>query len=257
MTLLDYILQQTGALGWSFALVFLRVGAAVTVMPGFGERSIPMRYKLVLAGALTIAVGASDPVLPPFQSGVAGLAWPIVCETAVGVLLGLTLRLFILAMQTAGSIAAQSTSLAQIAGGAFPEPLPAIGHILSLAALTLLMISGFHVKVVQFLTLSYDLFPAGALPNAQIVGQWGTALVGHAFALAFQLAAPFLLLSLAYNLVLGAINRAMPQLMVAFVGAPVITWGSLSVLLMVAPMLLSVWSAQVDAFLTNPAAGTP
>ncbi|MEC3861361.1 flagellar biosynthetic protein FliR [Mesobacterium sp. TK19101] len=255
MTLLDFVLEQASALGWSFVLVFLRVGAAVSVMPGFGERSIPMRYKLMLAAALTVAVGASNPALPPIQSGVAGLAWPIVSETAVGLLLGLMLRLFILAMQTAGSIAAQSTSLAQIAGGAFPEPLPAIGHILSLAALTLLMITGFHVKTVLFLTLSYDLFPAGSMPDPQIVGQWGTALVGRAFALAFQLAAPFLLLSLAYNLVLGAINRAMPQLMVAFVGAPVITWGSLAVLLLVAPMLLSVWAGQVDAFLANPVAG--
>ena len=48
--------------------------------------------------------------------------------------------------------------------------------------------------------------------------------------LAFTLAAPFVLVSVLYNLTLGVINRAMPQLMVVFVGAPVITGLGLAVL---------------------------
>ncbi|MFC3118840.1 flagellar biosynthetic protein FliR [Jhaorihella thermophila] len=38
--------------------------------------------------------------------------------------------------------------------------------------------------------------------------------------LPFSLSAPFVIASLLYNLTLGAINRAMPQLMVTLVGAP-------------------------------------
>ena len=45
------------------------------------------------------------------------------------------------------------------------------------------------------------------------------------FALALSLAAPFVIASLLYNVALGVINKAMPQLMVAFVGAPAITCG--------------------------------
>jgi flagellar biosynthetic protein FliR len=78
--------------------------------------------------------------------------------------------------------------------------------------------------------------------------------VARAFALAFSLAAPFVVASFLYNLALGAINRAMPQLMVAFVGAPVITAGGLVLLALALPALLGVWLAAFDEFLARPMA---
>ena len=68
------------------------------------------------------------------------------------------------------------------------------------------------------------------------VAAWGTARVAQAFALGFSLAAPFVIAGFAYNLALGAINRAMPQLMVAFIGAPAITAGGLLILMLAAPV---------------------
>ena len=48
-----------GGQGWLIgAVVFLRVGAAMTLLPGFGERAIPMRIRLVVAGAFTLIVAA-------------------------------------------------------------------------------------------------------------------------------------------------------------------------------------------------------
>ncbi|HBQ37312.1 MAG TPA: flagellar biosynthesis protein FliR, partial [Rhodobacteraceae bacterium] len=74
----------------------------------------------------------------------------------------------------------------------------------------------------------------------------------HAFALAFTLAAPFLIASLIYNVALGVINRAMPQLMVAFVGAPAITAGALFLMFLVMPLILVVWSDSLAHFFQNP-----
>jgi flagellar biosynthetic protein FliR len=61
--------------------------------------------------------------------------------------------------------------------------------------------------------------------------------------------------SLLYNLALGAINRAMPQLMVSFVGAPALTLGGLALLALAAPILLSFWSDAVERALFQPFAG--
>jgi flagellar biosynthetic protein FliR len=80
------------------------------------------------------------------------------------------------------------------------------------------------------------------------------AQVSRAFSLAFTLAAPFVILSVLYNCALGVINKAMPQLMVAFVGAPVITLGGLFVLALSAPAMLSFWLEVMDRFLLNPTA---
>lgn len=246
--------EETLTLG---LLVFLRVGAAVLVLPGFSERALPMRIKLVVAIALAFAVAAAYSGPPPAELTPQTAAGAILAETAIGLFLGLGLRMFVFALQIAGSIAAQSTSLAQIGGGAFADPMPAIGQILTLGGIALLMLTGFHVKTVVYFVQSYGLFPLDSFPSTAALAEVGIAQVASAFSLGFQLAAPFFLLSVLYNIILGVINRAMPQLMVAFVGAPLITWGSIALLFLVAPFMLSTWAAAVDTFLAAPYAGSP
>jgi flagellar biosynthetic protein FliR len=70
--------------------------------------------------------------------------------------------------------------------------------------------------------------------------------------LAFTLAAPFVIVSVLYNLTLGIINRAMPQMMVVFVGAPVITLGGLLMLFLLAPGMLNLWMRALEHFVSNP-----
>ena len=238
---------------WQFFAVFLRIGAMVALLPGVGENMVPTRVKLAVAlGFSVIVASALDPVFRP--NALQSVALFFLAEAAVGLFLGFGLRLFVLALQTAGSIAANATSLAQILGGAAAEPLPAISFILVLSGLALAMILDLHIYAVHFMVLSYDLFPAGQFPGPSVVSSWGVAQVSASFALAFAISVPFVIASLMYNLALGAINRAMPQLMVAFVGAPVITFGGLAILFLAAPVMLVIWSDQFFAFLTDPMA---
>ncbi|WP_422075913.1 flagellar biosynthetic protein FliR [Tranquillimonas rosea] len=233
-------------------VVFLRIGAAMAVLPAFGDRMVPARVRLVAALMFTLIVApALAPVLalgprPPWLRLLA-------TETIAGLSLGAAVRLFVIVLQTAGSMAAQSTSLAQIFGGANVEPLPAIGHVMVIGGLALAAMTGLHVKIVEYFLLSYDLMPAGVLPFASDLMPWGIARVSQAFALAFTLAAPFLIASMIYNVALGVINKAMPQLMVAFVGAPAITAGALILLALSLPAILELWAAALDRFLANPA----
>jgi flagellar biosynthetic protein FliR len=83
----------------------------------------------------------------------------------------------------------------------------------------------------------------------------GIAEISRAFALGFTLAAPFVIASLIYNVTLGVINKAMPQLMVAFVGAPAITAGGLVLLMLAAPLMLSIWVESMALFIMDPFKG--
>ena len=239
-----------GAL-WIHFVVFLRVGPVMSLFPGFGESSVPVRIKLMLALGFTVIV---TPALAPLLTGSAGMAFGmlVVAETGVGLVIGIGVRLFLLALQTAGSMAAQATSLSQILGPASVTPLPAMGHLLVVAALALSMMLGLHIRVAEMVILTYDILPVGRLPDAATVTQWGIGQVASAFSLAFGLAAPFVIVSVIYNLALGIINRAMPQLMVVFVGAPVITAAGLVLLMLLAPVMLTVWMTAFDRFITNP-----
>lgn len=242
--------QSSLALGF---VVLLRVGGAMVMFPAFGERSIPERIRLILTLAFTAIVSpAVAPTLQPLipQDGRFGIL--VISEPIIGLSIGAVVRLFVFALQMAGSIAAQSTSLAQIFGGATVDPQPAIGHILLVAGLALAVMTGLHIRLVEVLIFSYEVFPPGKMPGADLLSQWGVARISRAFGLAFTLAVPFVIASLVYNVALGVINRAMPQLMVAFVGAPAITAGGLILLLLTSPILLSVWVRALNLFLGQP-----
>jgi flagellar biosynthesis protein FliR len=244
---------------WTGFVVFLRVAALLSLVPAFGENSVPVRVRLAIALAFTLivmpAAAAFIPVVPMSAPRIAGL---FVVEAMNGLLFGLMLRFFVLALQIAGSIAAQSTSLSQLFGGASgAEPQPAIGHILIMAALALVTILGLHVRLAAFMIQSYALIPVGTLPSPQVVADAGLREVTRCFGLGFTLAAPFVIASLIYNVTLGVINRAMPQLMVAFVGAPAITAGGLVLLLVSAPILLAVWTGGLFDFMDAPFGALP
>ena len=92
------------------------------------------------------------------------------------------------------------------------------------------------------------MFAPGVLPLSGEFSGWGVGKIGYTFGLGFTLAGPFVLAAVVYNLGLGVINKAMPQLMVAFVGAPAISFGGIALLLIASPFLLSIW---LDAFLNG------
>lgn len=239
---------------WQAFVVFLRVGAVVSLIPAFGEQSVPMRVKLGLALAFTAIVfpAAPTPALPTSAVSSLGL---LLSETLTGAFLGLMLRLFVMALQVAGSIAAQSTSLSQIFGGAGMDPLPAMGHILVVGGLALATLMGLHVQIAEFMIHSYDMIPLGQVIPSEMMTRSGVSEVSKSFALGFTLAAPFVIASLIYNVTLGVINKAMPQLMVAFVGAPAITAGGLIILMLAAPLMLSLWVEALGHFMMDPFRG--
>ena len=235
-------------------LVFCRVGAIAAMLPGFGEAFLPARIRLGAAIAMTVIVFPAVPVAPVSPDiAFTRLLGLMAGETAIGLLLGIGVRLVVMALQFAGSIAAQSTSIAQIAGtGVAPDPMPAIGNMILMAGLTLAMILGLDAKAIIVIVETYRVLPAGTVLEGGPIYTWGVDHAMSAFTLAFTLAAPFLLTAVLYNFALGVINRAMPQLMVAFVGAPAITALTIVILLLASGVMLAVWYEALETYLLDP-----
>lgn len=253
---LSELLQLAEGFVWAFGLVFVRVGAVVALMPGLGETAVPQRIKLALVIAITLVVApflAEDIAATGPAPGPA----PLAGEAVAGLIIGIGMRLFLLALLTAASIIAQATTLSQLFAGAAPEPQPAIGNLLAIAGVALALAAGLHVRVVELVIRTYDVLPAGGYPSAADVATWGLGLVSSTFALAFTLAAPFVIASTIYNLALGVINRAMPQLMVSMIGAPALTLFALALLAVAVPLLLAVWLEAFAHHIDQPFGGAP
>jgi flagellar biosynthetic protein FliR len=241
------------ASGLASFLVFLRVGGAMLLLPAFGEAQVPRRVRLAVAIAFTLAVTPAVAPELPTPSASAETIGIILSETLVGLCIGFAIRLAALALWMAGVIAAQSTSLSQV----FPvagEPVPAAAMFLVFGGLAVAMAFGLHVTVCAALVRSYVMLPAGALPQADGLFSWAVAQAQGSLSLAFSLAAPFVAGALVYNLALGAINRAMPTLMVSLIGAPALSLSALALMTVAIPVLLSHWAETTAEVMADPLA---
>lgn len=211
------------ALAAAFMLVFARIGAMVMLLPGFGEMTVPVRVRLAIALILTlIMVPLHRAAIQVDPNNLNALGVLLIQEIAIGLVLGMTARMTISALQVAGSVIAQQLGLGFVTA---VDPTQGqqgllIGNFLTLLGLTLLFATDLHHLVIAALNDSYQIFaPGELLPTGDVA-----ALITRAFATAFkigiQISAPFLLFGIIFNLGLGVLSRLMPQMQVFFVGVP-------------------------------------
>lgn len=234
--------------------IFVRISAIVFLLPGFGEHFLPARTKLGVALALAaVSWPLILPQAPVLDSRLESFGVAFLAEAACGLLIGFSVRLMLFALQIAGFMAAQSLSISQIfVGGPSPDPQPTIATFLMMGGITLAMTLGLHVKAAAIVAESYQTLPFGVFPFAEDVGAWTSRRAAQTFSLAVSLALPFIMVAFVYNLALGFINRAMPQLMVAFIGMPFITWMGMLLLSLTAAAMLTFWHTHFDNVLFAP-----
>jgi len=212
------------ALAATFMLVFARIGAMVMLLPGLGETNIPVRIKLAIALLLTLII------LPlhraayhvDIQASMMPLLVLMIHEIVIGVVLGATARVTLAALQVAGSVIAQQMGLGFVTA---VDPTQGqqgllIGNFLTLLGITLLFATDSHYLVIAALNDSYAIFSPGEMMQSGDVAALATRAFAAAFKIGMQLAAPFLVFGLVFNIGLGVLARLMPQMQVYFVGVP-------------------------------------
>jgi len=212
------------ALAVTFILMFARLGTMTMLMPGIGERGIPMRIRLVIALLLTLVMlpiyRSSYPTVPMANFG------PIVAlliqEMIIGAVLGMTARLTLSALEVAGATIANQMGLG-FATAVDPnqgQQGMMIGNLLAVLGVALIFATDLHHLAIGALDHSYTLFKPGEFMPVSDVTQLMMSIVAGAFKIGVQLAAPFLVFGLLFNLGLGILARLMPQLQVFFLGLP-------------------------------------
>jgi flagellar biosynthetic protein FliR len=226
-----------------FALILSRLTPVIMLMPGIGESVIPLQFRVLVLLGLSLGVASMLPITDGLPDNAGGLSMLIFREIMIGAAFGSSLRLCIWILSIAGSIIAQAIGISQFLGVAMDnEAQPILSNLLSMAGAALLLSANIHVQAVASIVALYEAIPAGsafAIPADEYMRSFH-AVLGYAVLLSW----PFVVANLAYNICLGFINRAMPSLMVAFVGAPFMTGGGLLLLLAAYASILNVWSGQ-------------
>lgn len=234
-----------------FMLVFARVGMLVMLMPGIGERFILARARLVIALFIALMmVPAARPLmsLPTNPQGVVSL---LLTELLTGLVLGISARLIMAALETAGVIIAQQLGLsfAMTVNPAGGPQSPSVGNFLSLLGVTLIMVSDLHHVAISAIYESYRLLPPGGMPDTGDAMVLVLRATTQGFSLGAQIAAPFIVFGLLFNFGLGILARMMPQLQVFFLAIPATVFIGLAILMGVVGVMMNTFLEALATFL--------
>lgn len=212
----------TGSL-FQFLLIFARIGAAISLIPGFGEAYVAVRSRLAFALLMSFVlmpmVKDMIPILPPEPMAMALL---VISEILVGLFFGMICRLILLATLSAGMVIALQIGIANAFSS---DPTTAqqgavTGNFLIAVAVVLIFATDLDHLTLRALVGTYGVFHPGEVPQLQDVANMIARVSADSFLLALQMSAPFLVYGIVLVVGMGLLARLMPTLQVFFVIMP-------------------------------------
>lgn len=220
-------------------LVFVRISAAFLLLPGVGEPAVPVRMRFLAALAVALAIVPGVPGMPDTDPKLWQLITGVLAEATVGALLGGLARTVISGITMGGQIIGQNIGLTNIfAPGLTIDEASAVGGALYAGMLAILFASHGDELILRSLANSYNLLPPARFPAIGPSSRSFVAAGVQCFRLGSQLALPFLVLALLFNVSLALINRAMPSLPVFMIANPALVLLGLYLLAATVPGLI-------------------
>ena len=231
-------------------LIFCRIGTCLMLMPGFSSPRVPVRVRLFLAVAVTLALApllvTNVQAATPGDSPVVLLGL-IASEMLVGAIIGLMGRMFFLALQFAGSAITMLVGLSNTPDAHIDEaePVAAVTGLITVTASVLIFVADLHWEVLRALLDSYSAVPVAK----ELAANFGTIKIvdalGDSFILALRITAPFIVYSLMINLMFGVLGKLTPQIPVYFISVPFVLAGGGMILFFTSSELLQLF---IDGF---------
>lgn len=229
----------------AYLLTFARIGTLMMLLPGLGEQSVSPRIRL--AFALLVSLILFPMVRPLLLMQGAALAGPglialLIGELLVGLVLGLTVRMVLAALQTTGVIVSQQLGLsyAMTVDPTQGGQQAALGNFLMMLGITLILATDLHHVALDAIGRSYVMLPPNGVLAMGEAAQLALRAMARGFLLAVQISAPFIAFGILFNVGLGVLSRLMPQMQVFFIAVPasvligmLILFGSLGIMMSV------------------------
>lgn len=206
---------------FSFFLVFARIGTSFLTLPGFSSSAVTVQARLVIALGVSLAL---TPILnlPGVPPTVPGLFLILTGEIITGAFLGIMGRIVLTSLQTAGTVIAFVSSMANamIQDPIAEQQSSLIASFLGSLGLVMIFVTDAHHLMFYALADSYSLFvPGQPLPIGDFADFLGRRLA-DSFRIGLQLASPLVITGMTYYIGLGLLGRLMPSLPLFLFGMP-------------------------------------
>lgn len=227
--LYPFLLQWLQVLWWPFA----RIMALLAFAPIFGDATVPMRVRVIIAMVLAVIMlpSVASHVAPVDAFSLRTLTLTLE-QIAIGAVLGLGLQFATTALTIFGFLSASQTSLAM---AMMNDPINgSSSDALSVLALLLGMLLFFsldiHLLLAGIVAASFDAWPVGqSLARLQL--QTVIYNLGWVFSAAFLLATPIIFSTMLVQLGFGFMARISPSLNIFALGFSVVTLFGLAMLI--------------------------
>lgn len=230
---------------FAFTLVFARLGAMFMFLPGFSARYVPRNARLAMALLMTLVI---TPLvaerLPEMPQATAALVFLIGHEILIGIFIALFAQFLMAALTVAGTSIGRDAGLmnAMVFDPVTESQGAVIISFLTLVALVLLFALDMHHLMIEALIMSYLLFTPGG--DTFILGDAVNVLTNgldDAFQIGLQIASPFVVFNLTFQIGMGILARLSPQMNVFFIGLPLQILFGLGVLAVALPAMMLVF----------------
>jgi flagellar biosynthetic protein FliR len=225
---------------YSLLLVFLRVVAILFSTPILDSAAIPIVFKVGLAlsvSILLLPVVAVD--VNVGQMGLIPLVIVVVSEIAIGVAIGLSVKLMFTGVQLAGQIAGYQMgfAVANVVDPATSLQIPILAQFNNLIAMLVFLAINAHHMFFAALVDCFNLIPPLSLPlSSQVVG-FMMNLAADMFVVAVKVSAPLLAVMLIVSVGLGLMARTVPQIHIFIVAMPLKILVGMAMMMMAMPYL--------------------
>lgn len=234
---------------FAFIMVFARVGTALFIIPGFGGAKLNMRVRLSIA--LTIAFLVTPILagqLPSMPGAPLNLLLLIMGEMVAGAIIGTVPLILIASVHTAGTVISFVSGMANalVFDPISQQQSALVAGFLSTIATLLLFVLEMHHLFIRAILDSYTLFQPGVAIDFGDTLHLLARHVADSFKIGLQIATPFLVMSITYNLALGILTRLAPQVPSFFVIMPVQIGLGIVLLMITVPGIMFVSMAGIE-----------
>lgn len=225
----------------SFIFVLVRVAAILFSLPFLNARNVPMMIKAGLAMAVSVML-LPQLSLPPVSlvNDPVALAFGIVGEAAIGLIIGLTVQMLFAGIQLAGQIAGfqMGFSIANVVDPASSLQIPILSQFLNLFALMIFFTINAHYYFIKALVDSFELIKPLGVGFSGALFELVLQLAGNMFVVAVKVSAPIMVALLLTQVALGLTARTVPQMQIFIVAMPLQILLGLSFLGLSLPFLM-------------------
>jgi flagellar biosynthetic protein FliR len=161
-----------------------------------------------------------QPIVVP--TGSAPLVAAVVLELAMGLVIGLGVRVIFTGVAIgAWHVAEQmGLTLGEAAAPSHSEPGGPVQRLFFIGAVAVFVLLDGHVQLAAAMVATCETLPLGTVWQPAGLLRFILALLGSSFLLALKVASPVLLALIVVTVVLGVVQRSIPQVHVLSIGLP-------------------------------------